>query len=81
MNAVDVLGAILSSEVIVIQGSGPLALLATDVTRVAGARRVITIGVPDARSAGTETLPSNGLLIRSATIAFGRSPGAAAPTS
>ncbi|MCU1233322.1 MAG: alcohol dehydrogenase [Candidatus Solibacter sp.] len=42
MNAVDVLGGIGSTEVIVIQGSGPLGLLATAVAKVAGARRVIT---------------------------------------
>ena len=49
MNAVDVLGGIGSTEVIVVQGSGPLGLLATAVAKVAGARRVITIGAPDAR--------------------------------
>ena len=32
-----------------IQGSGPLGLLATAVANVAGARKVITIGAPDAR--------------------------------
>jgi threonine dehydrogenase-like Zn-dependent dehydrogenase len=35
----------------VIQGSGPLGLLATAVAKVAGARRLITIGAPDARLA------------------------------
>ena len=51
MNAVDVLDGIGTSEVVVIQGAGPLGLLATAVARVAGARRVITIGAPDARLA------------------------------
>ncbi len=49
MNAVDVLGGIGSTEVIVVQGSGPLGLLATAVAKVAGARRVVTIGAPDTR--------------------------------
>jgi threonine dehydrogenase-like Zn-dependent dehydrogenase len=48
-NAVHVLGGIGSTEVIVVQGSGPLGLLATAVVKVAGARRAVTIGAPDAR--------------------------------
>ncbi len=51
MNAMDVLGAIGASESVVIQGAGPLGLLATAVAKVAGARHVITIGAPDARLA------------------------------
>jgi len=51
MNAFDVLGAIGSTEVVVIQGAGPLGLLATAVAKVAGARRVITVGAPGARLA------------------------------
>jgi threonine dehydrogenase-like Zn-dependent dehydrogenase len=51
MNAVDALGAIGTTEVAVIQGAGPLGLLATAVAKVSGARRVITIGAPDARLA------------------------------
>lgn len=49
MNAVDVLDGIGTSEVIVVQGAGPLGLLATAVAKVSGAPRVITIGAPDAR--------------------------------
>ena len=49
MNAVDVLDGIGATEVVVVQGSGPLGLLATAVAKVSGARRVITIGAPDAR--------------------------------
>ena len=49
MNAMDVLDGIGPMEVVVIQGSGPLGLLATAVANVAGARKVITIGAPDAR--------------------------------
>jgi threonine dehydrogenase-like Zn-dependent dehydrogenase len=51
MNAFDALGAIGAGETVVIQGSGPLGLLATAVARVAGARRVVTIGAPDTRLA------------------------------
>jgi D-arabinose 1-dehydrogenase-like Zn-dependent alcohol dehydrogenase len=51
MNAFDVLGAIGASEVVVVQGAGPLGLLATAVAKVGGARRVVTIGAPDARLA------------------------------
>jgi D-arabinose 1-dehydrogenase-like Zn-dependent alcohol dehydrogenase len=49
MNAFDVLDGIDASEVIVVQGSGPLGLLATALAKISGARRVITIGAPDAR--------------------------------
>src|SRR5262249_33048693 len=51
MNAVDVLDGIGSSETVVVQGAGPLGLLATAVAKVSGARSVITIGAPDARLA------------------------------
>jgi threonine dehydrogenase-like Zn-dependent dehydrogenase len=49
MNGIDVLHGIGASDVIVVQGAGPLGLLATAVASVSGARRVITIGAPDAR--------------------------------
>ena len=49
MNAFDVLHGIGASEVVVVQGAGPLGLLATAVAKVSGARRVVTIGAPDAR--------------------------------
>ena len=49
MNAFDALGGIDVAEVVVIQGAGPLGLLATAVAKVGGARRVITIGAPDVR--------------------------------
>jgi D-arabinose 1-dehydrogenase-like Zn-dependent alcohol dehydrogenase len=51
MNAIDVLDGIGTHEVVVIQGAGPLGLLATAVAKVSGARRVITIGGPGARLA------------------------------
>ena len=49
MNAFEVLHGISPSEVVVVQGAGPLGLLATAVAKTSGARRVITIGAPDAR--------------------------------
>src|SRR3954470_12964518 len=51
MNAIDVLDGIGTTETVVVQGAGPLGLLATAVAKVSGARRVITIGAPDARLA------------------------------
>jgi threonine dehydrogenase-like Zn-dependent dehydrogenase len=51
MNAFDVLNGISALDVLVVQGAGPLGLLATAVARVSGARLVITIGAPDARLA------------------------------
>jgi threonine dehydrogenase-like Zn-dependent dehydrogenase len=51
MNAIDVLDGIGVTDVAVVQGAGPLGLLATAVAKVSGARRVITIGAPDARLA------------------------------
>ena len=49
MNAMDVLDGIGTTETVVVQGAGPLGLLATAVAKISGARRVITIGAPDAR--------------------------------
>src|SRR5215470_9940515 len=49
MNAMDVLDGMGPMDVVVIQGSGPVGLLATAVAKVAGARKIITIGAPDAR--------------------------------
>ena len=51
MNAFDVLGAISATDVVVVQGAGPLGLLATAAAKIGGARRVITFGAPDARLA------------------------------
>jgi D-arabinose 1-dehydrogenase-like Zn-dependent alcohol dehydrogenase len=51
MNAMEILGGIGATETVVVQGAGPLGLLATAVAAVSGARRVITIGAPDARLA------------------------------
>lgn len=49
MNATTQLGRIAPYESVVIQGVGPLGLLATAVARTAGARRVIVIGAPAER--------------------------------
>jgi threonine dehydrogenase-like Zn-dependent dehydrogenase len=49
MNAYSNLGEIQAHETVVVQGSGPLGLLAGAVASVAGARKVIVIGAPDAR--------------------------------
>lgn len=51
MNAFDELGEISTTDTVVVQGTGPLGLLAIARARVGGARRVITIGAPDARLA------------------------------
>jgi len=49
MNAMSQLGEIDPSEVVVVQGAGPLGLLATANAKVRGARKVIMIGAPAAR--------------------------------
>ena len=49
MNAMDVWRAS-ARRTVVVQGTGPLGLLATAVAKISGARRVITVGAPDARS-------------------------------
>jgi threonine dehydrogenase-like Zn-dependent dehydrogenase len=49
MNAFNNLGGIEAHETVVVQGAGPLGLLATAVARVKGARRIVLIGAPDAR--------------------------------
>lgn len=49
IHAMDELGEIGRTDTVVIQGTGPLGLLATGVARMSGARRVIAIGAPDAR--------------------------------
>lgn len=49
MNSFDILGRIDPQDTVVIQGAGPLGLLATAVAKISGARRVVTIGAPQAR--------------------------------
>ncbi len=83
MNAMEGLGGIGASEVVVVQGSGPLGLLATAVAKVAGARRVITIGAPDGRLAiasefgadetlSIERIPADGRAERVRSLTDGR---------
>jgi threonine dehydrogenase-like Zn-dependent dehydrogenase len=49
MNAMSQLGQIEPTEVVVIQGAGPLGLLAAANAKVRGARKVILIGAPQPR--------------------------------
>lgn len=49
IHAVEELGEIRHTDTVVVQGTGPLGLLATGVARMSGARRVISIGAPEAR--------------------------------
>ena len=49
MHAIDAIDGVRTSDFVVVQGSGPLGLLATSVAKISGARHVITIGAPDAR--------------------------------
>jgi D-arabinose 1-dehydrogenase-like Zn-dependent alcohol dehydrogenase len=49
MNAFDVLEGVGPADTVVIQGVGPLGLLATAVAKISGARRVVALGGPDAR--------------------------------
>lgn len=51
MNAFDNLGGLDPTETVVVQGVGPLGLLAVAVARIGGARRVVAIGAPDERLA------------------------------
>lgn len=54
INAMSQLGEIAPTETAVVQGTGPLGLLATAALRVRGARRIITIGAPADRLALAE---------------------------
>ena len=49
MNGMSQLGEIDPTEAVVVQGAGPLGLLATANARVRGARKIIVIGAPQAR--------------------------------
>lgn len=49
MNAMSQLGEIEPTDTVVIQGAGPLGLLATANAKVRGARRVIVVGAPETR--------------------------------
>lgn len=49
VNAVEQAGRVGPEQTVVVQGAGPLGILATGLFAQAGAGRVITIGAPDAR--------------------------------
>lgn len=49
INATDQVGEIKATDTVVIQGTGPLGILATGVMRQAGAKRIIAIGAPESR--------------------------------
>ena len=49
VNAVEQVGQIRPTDTVVVQGAGPLGILATGLFSLAGAARVVTIGAPDAR--------------------------------
>lgn len=49
MNAMSQLGEIEPTDSVVIQGAGPLGLLATANAKIRGARKVIVVGAPQAR--------------------------------
>ncbi|RSK55153.1 zinc-binding dehydrogenase [Bacillus canaveralius] len=49
INAMDQTGPIRHSDTVVIQGTGPLGLLAIGVAKVSGAKKIIAIGAPDTR--------------------------------
>ncbi|PLZ03138.1 alcohol dehydrogenase [Burkholderia sp. WAC0059] len=49
MNAFSQLGEIEPTETVLVQGAGPLGLLATANARVRGARKIIVVGAPAAR--------------------------------
>lgn len=49
MNAFDQIGDIGPSDTVVIQGSGPLGILATGVARIRGVKKIVVVGAPEAR--------------------------------
>jgi D-arabinose 1-dehydrogenase-like Zn-dependent alcohol dehydrogenase len=49
VNAFEQIGGVGPNDTVVIQGSGPLGILATGMARVMGAKRLITLGAPAAR--------------------------------
>jgi threonine dehydrogenase-like Zn-dependent dehydrogenase len=49
INSFDQIGKIHSTDTVLIQGTGPLGLLAIGVAKVSGAKKIIAIGAPDSR--------------------------------
>jgi threonine dehydrogenase-like Zn-dependent dehydrogenase len=62
MHGFDRLGAIKSTETVVIQGSGPLGNFAAAVARDHGAKQVLTIGAPAARLEVTKRMGADAVL-------------------
>jgi D-arabinose 1-dehydrogenase-like Zn-dependent alcohol dehydrogenase len=62
MHGFDRLGAIKSTETVVIQGSGPLGNFATAVARDHGAKQVLTIGAPAVRLEVTKRMGADAVL-------------------
>lgn len=62
MHGFDRLGAVKSSETVVIQGSGPLGTFATAVARDHGARQVLTVGAPAKRLDVTKRMGADAVL-------------------
>lgn len=62
MHGFDRLGAVKSTETIVIQGSGPLGNFATAVARDVGAKQVLTIGAPANRLEVTKRMGADDVL-------------------
>jgi D-arabinose 1-dehydrogenase-like Zn-dependent alcohol dehydrogenase len=49
INSFDQIGTIRPTDTVLIQGTGPLGLLAIGVAKVSGAKKIIAIGAPDSR--------------------------------
>ncbi|MGG1599698.1 zinc-binding dehydrogenase [Paenibacillus naphthalenovorans] len=49
INAFDQVGTIRPTDTVLVQGTGPLGLLAIGVAKVSGAKKIIAIGAPDSR--------------------------------
>jgi threonine dehydrogenase-like Zn-dependent dehydrogenase len=72
MQAYHTLGPLASTDSVVIQGVGPLGLLAASVARLRGARRVIAIGAPASRLALADAYGAHDVIDLGATTAAER---------
>jgi threonine dehydrogenase-like Zn-dependent dehydrogenase len=69
MNAFEQLGAIAPTETVVVQGAGPLGLLAAAVARASGAAQVIVVGAPRTRLQMAEALGADATIsIQDSTV-------------
>ncbi len=71
MNAFDQIGDIGTSETVVIQGCGPLGILATGVANMRGAKRIITLGAPNTRLAIAEQFGATNTIYMGKDVDFG----------